>query len=191
LSVDKLSDRAYVENWAALLQNYLDTHMSSEMLRFVVTVKQLDGRNIFVPEITVYVQGVPESFTLQPTFFTSTEYKHMADLADKIANLLDKDAYIERGNNKKDISSFTEVFSWLMVEAKKGFSIQRYKGLGEMNPDQLWETTMNPDTRRLVRVNIEDAVRANEMFDILMGDSVEPRKEFIQRNALEALNLDI
>lgn len=191
LSFEKLADKNYVENWVALLQKYLNDHMSSQMLRFTVAAKQFDDREIYIPVVTTYLQGVAETCELLPAFFSSTEYKYIADLSDKIATLMEKGAYIERGNNKKELSSFTEVFSWLMTEAKKGFSIQRYKGLGEMNPEQLWETTMDPLSRRLMQVNVEDAVKANEMFDVLMGDNVEPRKDFIQKNALEALNLDI
>jgi DNA gyrase subunit B len=100
-------------------------------------------------------------------------------------------AWVERGKERREVSTFGEAIDWLMNQAKQGQTIQRYKGLGEMNPEQLWDTTVNPDTRRLMQVRIEDAVAADEIFTTLMGDEVEPRREFIEKNALAVANLDV
>ena len=112
-------------------------------------------------------------------------------LAAKIGDLLSEDSVIRRGEKELSVDSFAEAVDWLMNEARRGQSIQRYKGLGEMNPDQLWDTTVNPETRRLLQVKIDDAVKADEIFTTLMGDQVEPRREFIERNALTVENLDV
>ncbi|MDZ4151566.1 MAG: DNA gyrase subunit B, partial [Methylicorpusculum sp.] len=101
------------------------------------------------------------------------------------------ESFIQMGEKKHNIKSFKEAFDWMMREVKKGQHIQRYKGLGEMNPEQLWETTLDSNSRRLLRVRIEDAIAADEIFTTLMGDVVEPRRDFIVKNALDVTNLDV
>jgi DNA gyrase subunit B len=119
------------------------------------------------------------------------EYRHIMALSAKLDDLLGEDAFISRGDRQGAVEHFSEAVDWLMNEARRGQSVQRYKGLGEMNPDQLWDTTVNPETRRLMQVKIEDAVKADEIFTTLMGDQVEPRREFIEKNALTVSNLDV
>ncbi len=135
--------------------------------------------------------GTPSHKYLPREFFESAEYQRIADLARTLAGLIGEGAYATRGSEHQEIGSFKEAMKWLLDQAKKGQTIQRYKGLGEMNPEQLWETTINPETRRLLQVKIEDAVAADDIFTTLMGDQVEPRREFIEKNALSVTNLDI
>jgi len=135
--------------------------------------------------------GISFEKHLHREFFSSAEYRRIADLSRTLAGLFGPGAYVKRGEARQEVSTFRDAMQWLLDQARKGQSIQRYKGLGEMNPDQLWETTINPQTRRLVQVKIEDALGADEIFSTLMGDQVEPRREFIERNALAAANSDV
>jgi DNA gyrase subunit B len=149
-----------------------------------------DGEGVRIA-ITRVQHGIPSTRYLPREFFGTTEYRHIMALAAKINDLLSDDSYVKRGERQSPVITFSAAVEWLMSEARRGQAIQRYKGLGEMNPDQLWDTTVNPETRRLMQVKIDDAVKADEIFTTLMGDQVEPRREFIERNALTVENLDV
>ena len=128
---------------------------------------------------------------LDQDFLHSGDYAQIKKTYQVFDGLLKAGAYIKRGEKKRSVDNFKEALEWLLEEAKKGLNIQRYKGLGEMNPDQLWETTMDPANRRLLRAQIEDSIQTDEIFTTLMGDVVEPRRAFIENNALRATNIDI
>jgi len=135
--------------------------------------------------------GLSVSQTLPVSLFDAGELRPMGDFARALDGLLQQGASVNRAGKTQPIASFAEAQAWLLDEAKKGRTIQRFKGLGEMNPEQLWDTTVNPDTRRLLKVRIEDAVAADQIFATLMGDVVEPRRNFIEDNALKVSNLDV
>jgi DNA gyrase subunit B len=174
----------YADNLLISLKKF---DLSGMFYRYEISIDE-DGRPVL--EMVRQLHGLDHSYHLGEEFFNSTDYKQLASLGDKLDALLGEDAYIERGDKQCAVSNFIEVMEWLMAQARKGLNIQRYKGLGEMNPDQLWDTTMNPETRRMLQVRIEDAVAADEVFTTLMGDNVEPRREFIEANALSATNID-
>jgi DNA gyrase subunit B len=144
-----------------------------------------------VIKLTSKQHGVPQTFIVPSNFFATKDYQKIHKLAETICDLIEEGAYVRRGEKEKDVESLEEVLDWLMSQAKRGQGIQRYKGLGEMNPEQLWETTMDPSARRMLQVTIEDAISADEMFTTLMGDQVEPRRDFIVSNALDVENLDV
>jgi DNA gyrase subunit B len=128
---------------------------------------------------------------IDQTFLRSGDYQQIKRVSQELTGLLGTGAYIKRGEQRKPVTDFKQAIEWLLEEAKRGVSAQRYKGLGEMNPSQLWETTMDVTNRVLLRVNIEDIISADEIFTTLMGDIVEPRRAFIEDNALRAQNLDV
>jgi DNA gyrase subunit B len=138
-----------------------------------------------------FEHGLSSEKHIPREFFDSAEYLRIAELGQTLSDLMGQGAYVNRGDERQDVASFKVAMGWLFDQAKKGQSIQRYKGLGEMNASQLWDTTINPETRRLMQVRIEDAVAADDIFTTLMGDAVEPRREFIEKNALQVSNLDV
>lgn len=149
-----------------------------------------DG-NTYAIIITEMLHGRETKTVFSEEFFNSPEYMEISKLSGQLQGLIGESAYIKRGEKQHPVENFDDVMNWLMNEAKRGQHIQRYKGLGEMNPDQLWETTMDPDSRRMLQVQIEDAIAADEIFTTLMGDQVEPRRDFIESNALYVSNLDV
>ena len=179
-----------VESWSLELQEKLNEEDNGTH-RYRVSAKEDKERNIFVPNIETTAHGVPHYHSLSRDFFESSEYSALVDLGKTLQGLLEEDAYVQRGERNQPVESFKEALDWLMTESRRGINTQRYKGLGEMNPEQLWDTTMDPASRRMLLVTIEDAIAADLMFTTLMGDQVEPRREFIEKNALSVMNLDI
>lgn len=185
---DEMSDPKVLQQWFGRLLDPLNTDSGSVRYEFTVDTSE-DGEPVV--DIERWEHGTSTHYLIDQIFINSNEIKYIVDLARKLDGLLEAGAYIQRGERKQEVSDFGEVMSWLMKEARRGLNIQRYKGLGEMNPDQLWETTMDPETRRMLQVRIEDAIGADNVFTTLMGDQVEPRREFIEVHALSASNLDV
>jgi len=179
-----LDEQTQVQQWFDNLAKGLE---NAEHRYHVQLIPEEDS---FVVHITMIAHGVEHLYAIKKKFFNTAEYQALVKLGETLRGLLETGAYIARGEKKQPVNHFKEVVNWLMAEARRGLHIQRYKGLGEMNPSQLWETTMNIETRNLLQVHIEDAVACDEIFTTLMGDQVEPRRDFIEKNALSVVNLD-
>ena len=190
LTVESLSQEDFVLAWTKNVLDVLNKNSTGES-QYSLQIKFDEERQIFQPEIVVRTHGVLHEYLLSYDLLNSKEYGKIASLSESLDGLLEDMAFIQRGERKLSVDTFAEALAWLIKESNRGLSRQRYKGLGEMNPDQLWETTMDPDSRRMLRVTINDAVAADELFTTLMGDQVEPRRAFIENNALKVANLDI
>jgi DNA gyrase subunit B len=180
-------DETRLQEWGAQLETLLNAGQPAGRT-YRVTLQPGVPPHLVVARTE---HGVTVEKHLHREFFNSSEYRRIAELSRTLAGLFAAGAHVKRGEARQEVTSFREAIQWLLDQARKGQYIQRYKGLGEMNPEQLWDTTINPASRRLVQVKIEDALGADEIFSTLMGDQVEPRREFIERNALSATNLDV
>jgi len=190
MTPELFGDADRMQAWAQSLQTRLDDRNETRH-QYEVTMNPADGNHPLHLQVTRYSHGIPHTFIWHEDFFTSAEYQRMSTLGNELLELIGEGATITRGERSQTVESFDAAYRWLLDQAKRGLNVQRYKGLGEMNPEQLWETTMDPNSRRLMQVKIDDAVGADQIFTTLMGDHVEPRREFIERNALMVSNLDV
>ena len=189
ISVEMMKGESEVENWGKSFVEQL-TAKETEAHQYSVRTQFNAERQVYEAVITVRKHGIDTDYFLNFDFVHGNEYAKIVSLNKQLNGLLEEGAYVTRGEKVQPVRSFEQAVEWLVKESRKGLEVQRYKGLGEMNADQLWETTMDPNSRRMLKVSIKDAVAADQLFTTLMGDEVEPRREFIELNALRA-NLDV
>ena len=187
--IPKLTNAKAMTLWLSSIEERLNEGLPTGTSYDLSVIKDEEGLERI--NISFNRHGISRDHHIPGEFFASSEYQRILSFADKINGLFSEDAYVQRGERTEPVVNFSQAVSWLLTEARRGQMVQRYKGLGEMNPDQLWETTMDKSKRRLLQVKIEDAIAADQTFNILMGDHVEPRREFIETHALQATNLDI
>ena len=190
LTDERLKDKDYMAKWVKTLNDDL-TAREVDSATYTVSLHEDTARRMWLPTTTIRQHGVDTDYPLNYEFLMSKDYEQIVTLGEKIDSLVEEGGYVLRGEKKQPINHFVDAVEWLINESKRGLYVQRYKGLGEMNPDQLWETTMDPETRRMLQVTIEDAIGADQLFTTLMGDEVEPRRAFIESNALKVANLDV
>ena len=186
---EQLSDKAAMQEWLDTLQARMNSVEKSGEV-YTVGLRHDSERNYWLPEIQIKAHGLTNHILFNHDFYSSNDYRTVTELGNKLDNLLEDDAYVMRGERKQEVQTFKAALDWLLAEGSRRLSVQRYKGLGEMNPEQLWETTMDPSQRRMLQVTIDDAIAADQIFNTLMGDHVEPRRAFIEDNALAVSNLD-
>ena len=174
--------------WLKKLEQQLNDSIGKAVFTITLDFKTSEDFSITVNK---KLNGITKTFVLPSNFFNGKDYLKIAQYASNTADMFNESSYMQMGERQQPVSSFKEAFEWMMKEIKKGQHIQRYKGLGEMNPEQLWETTLDSNNRRLLQVRIEDVIAADEIFTTLMGDVVEPRRDFIVKNALDVTNLDV
>ena len=183
-----LNNESEMRAWAQSLKEVLDEDASKAP---VVEISLDNELNVYLPTVSILLKGSRKNIVLSKKFIDGFEYQQIKDMRGRLENLLEEGAYVQRGERSAKVKHFAEAFEWLQSEARRGVDIQRYKGLGEMNPEQLWETTMDQSVRRMLQVTVDDAIGADQMFTTLMGDQVEPRRDFIETNALSVVNLDV
>jgi DNA gyrase subunit B len=191
LTSKDLSDLEIMQKWQSDLQTRLDEESKTTHVIYKVDLTRHEKTGDFLPYVEAKEHGTKSSSLINKEFFDSSEYRLLAKLNHQLSDLIQEGAHVTRDGKEKNVANFDEAFHWLMAEARQGQTIQRYKGLGEMNPDQLSETTMNAQTRRLRKMTVENAAETNLVFTTLMGDDVEPRRKFIAENALLVSNLDV
>jgi len=188
---DHLQDQTKAEAWLGEYRGVVAKLLPLERNPIKVDLKLIERDGYFLPQLNILSHGMTNQHDLGVEFWRGHDYHRLLQLGTPFKDLLEPGAYLQKGDKKLTLVSFGQALRSLLEDAKKGQQIQRYKGLGEMNPEQLWETTMDPAVRRMIEVKIEDAVAADAMFTTLMGDNVESRREFIEQNALLVENLDV
>jgi DNA gyrase subunit B len=183
-------DDAAMTDWLTTIERAMNAGLPTGT-QFKLSIEQQDDEPVPLVNISFSRHGISTDYHIPGEFFASTEYQKILAFSNKINGLFSDGARVERGERSEPVQFFSQAVNWLLAEARRGQHVQRYKGLGEMNPDQLWETTMDKSKRRLLQVKIDDAIVADETFNTLMGDHVEPRREFIETHALQVSNLDI
>jgi DNA gyrase subunit B len=189
-AIPDLTDKTVTKPWLEAIEQRLNRDLPTGTSYQLSAISHENDPSPLI-NISFSRHGISTDYHVPGEFFASTEYQRILAFADKINGLFSEDAYVQRGDRSEPITDFSQAVNWLLAEARRGQNVQRYKGLGEMNPEQLWDTTMDKSRRRLLQVKIEDAIAADETFNTLMGDHVEPRREFIETHALQASNLDI
>ena len=190
ITPELLKNKKQAEKIVQELQGRLSTD-AGHRSRYEVTLGIDTRNNLQEMSVLRHEHGTATRTKIDAEFVSSGEYASMRALGERLEKYFTAEATIQRADKNQKVMSINDMLEWLMAEARRGQTIQRYKGLGEMNPEQLWETTMDTSARRLLKVNVDDAVAADEVFTMLMGDQVEPRREFIEKNALDVSNLDI
>ncbi len=191
LTAEQLGDEAAVSAWSQALMAAVQQLSLPSNSEVSCSVSASEEGGLYCPTFTMKKHGIDQQYTLNTDFFMRTDYLIITESAHHLCGLLEVGALVKKGESSQPVTYFSDVLEYLMASAKRGLTIQRYKGLGEMNPEQLWDTTMDPDARRMMRVHVEDAVQADVMFSTLMGDQVDPRRSFINDNALQTDDIDI